>query len=197
MAQVTSPSITTKYTNQQTENVLWIKFKSKVRNTFIQLTKPVIQSNWGAEIALALPRIFCGIVLAKDFGADKFGMPWTPVGQNLSLFEVAAWFPQDVAEFGGIFAVAPLFFAWMGAASEAIGGVFLALGLQTRIFSFLLICTMLVAIFCQQLQHGLWNMLAPMGFLWIAIYGLVNGSGKIGLDYLLAKRWKKSTPTVQ
>jgi putative oxidoreductase len=41
-------------------------------------------------------------------------MPWSPIDSNLGLFEVA-WFPKDVAGYGGIFAVAPAFFAWMGA----------------------------------------------------------------------------------
>ena len=81
------------------------------------------------------------------FGADKFGMPWTADSQNLKLFEVSAWFPEDVAAFGGIFSIAPVFFAWMGAFSEAVGGLFLMLGLKTRIASFLITCTMLVAIF--------------------------------------------------
>jgi putative oxidoreductase len=38
------------------------------------------------------------------------------------------WFPKDVAGYGGIFAVAPAFFAWMGAFLEAIGGLLLLIG---------------------------------------------------------------------
>ena len=187
MTHITA-SVDTTIPNPQNSNGFWVQIKSSSQKMIIRLTKPVIQSNWASEILFAIPRIFCGVVLAKDFGADKFGMPWSPSDKNLALFEVVDWFPQDVAEFGGLFALTPVFFAWMGAASEAIGGIFLALGLQTRIFSFLLICTMLVAIFCQQFQHGMWNMLAPMGFLWVAMYGLVNGSGRIGLDYLIGKK---------
>ncbi|MEM9547106.1 MAG: DoxX family protein [Bacteroidota bacterium] len=160
----------------------------KIKSTLYNLTKPVTQSNWVAEIAIAVPRIFCGILLSKDFGADKFGMPWTPDGQNLSLFEVAEWFPKDVAEFGGVFALAPVFFAWMGAASEAIGGFFLALGFQTRFFSFLIACTMLVAIFFQKWDAGMWGKLPALGFLWMAMYAMVLGSGKLGVDYVLTRK---------
>jgi putative oxidoreductase len=103
----------------------------------------------------------------------------------LGLFEVAFWFPKDVAAYGGIFATAPAFFAWMGAFSEAVGGILLLLGLQTRIASFLIVATMLVAIFMQQIPNGLWNCLPAMGFLWISIFYLVLGSGRFGLDYLL------------
>ena len=141
-----------------------------------------------AHLGIAIPRIIAGLLLAIDFGASKFGMPWTDPGKDLSLFEVVSWFPEDVAAFGFPFDLAPWFFAWMGAASEAIGGLFLALGLGTRIASFLIICTMLVAIFFQKWGDGTWGMLPAMGFLWLGIYVLIIGSGKIGVDYWLAKR---------
>ena len=115
-------------------------------------------------------------------------MPWSPVDANLGLFEVAFWFPGDVANYGGIFAIAPAFFAWMGAFAEAVGGLLLVCGFQTRIASFLVICTMLVAIFMQQIQNGLWNCLAAMGFLWIAMFYLILGSGRFGIDYLLTRK---------
>ena len=152
--------------------------------------KPVTQKHWFADLAFAIPRFICGMLLAIDFGASKFGMPWTDKGQNLDLFEVAAWFPEDVASYGGIFAVAPIFFAWMGAFSEAVGGLFLAFGLKTRVASFLIMCTMLVAIFLQKWGQGTWSMLPAMGFLWIAMYNLYFGSGRFGLDYLLTKTIK-------
>ncbi|MEO1023067.1 MAG: DoxX family protein, partial [Bacteroidota bacterium] len=92
------------------------------------------------------------------------------------------------AQFGGIFALFPIFFAWMGAFSEAVGGIFLALGFQTRIASFLVICTMLVAMFGQKWGSGLWGMLPAMGFLWIAVYNVVLGSGRFGVDYLIDRK---------
>ena len=115
-------------------------------------------------------------------------MPWTDSEKNLSLFQVASWFPEDVAKFGIPFSIAPVFFAWMAAASEAIGGLFLFLGLKTRVAAFLIGCTMLVAIFFQKYGEGLWSMLPAMGFLWVSIYSIVLGSGKIGVDYLLSKK---------
>ena len=163
-------------------------------NKFKRLLKwsmtPTKQSGWFSEIATAIPRFVCGALLSISFGASKFGMPWTDAEQNLSLFEVAEWFPKDVAEFGGVFALAPVFFAWMAAASEAIGGFFLAIGFQTRFFSFLILCTMLVAIFYQKWDEGMWGKLPALGFLWVALYALALGSGKLGLDYWLAKRIK-------
>lgn len=160
----------------------------KVISLYRTLNEPIIQSKIWADAVFLFPRLLCGILLAKDFGADKFGMPWSPSHLNLGLFEVAYWFPQDIAAYGGIFAIFPVFFAWMGAFSEAVGGIFLAIGFQTRIASFLIVCTMLVAIFAQKWGQGVWSILPAMSFLWVALYNLVLGSGRFGLDYVVSKR---------
>jgi putative oxidoreductase len=155
----------------------------------VRLTRPLTLQHWTADILVLIPRLVCGYLLTTEFGAPKFGMPWSPPDHGLRLFEVAYWFPTDVAEYGGLFAVAPGLLAWMGAFSEAVGGLFLMLGLQTRLFSFLIGCTMLVAMFAQQYKNGLWAMLPAMGFLWLSVYCMVVGSGRFGVDYALtAKR---------
>lgn len=153
-----------------------------------KLMTPVLMPYWWQDLLLLIPRVICGYLLTADFGAAKFGLPWSPHDKNLGFFEVAFWFPNDVAAYGGVFAMFPVFFAWMGAFSEAVGGFFLILGFQTRIFSFLIVCTMLVAIFMQQLQNGMWNTLPAAGFLWVAFYTMIIGSGKWGIDSLIAKK---------
>jgi len=145
---------------------------------------------WWQDLLLSIPRLICGYLLTSDFGVAKFGLPWSPPDNNLSLFEVAFWFPNDVAAYGGIFAKFPVFFAWMGGFSEAVGGMFLILGLFTRPFSFLIMCTMFVAIFFQQFNQGTWNMLPAMGIMWVALYNLVIGSGRFGIDYFISKQLK-------
>jgi putative oxidoreductase len=153
-----------------------------------QLIQPITMPAAWQDFFLAIPRIVCGFLLTSNFGAAKFGMPWSPAENNLSLLEVAFWFPNDVAQFGGIFAMFPVFFAWMGAFAEAFGGLCLVLGLQTRLFAFLNLCTMAVAIFLQQSHNGLWNMLPGMGFMWVSMFYMIVGSGRFGFDYLLAKK---------
>lgn len=153
-----------------------------------QITKPILLPHWSQDFLLAIPRIVCGFLLTSNFGAAKFGLPWSPPENNLKFFEVAFWFPKDVASYGGLFAVAPIFFAWIGAFSEAVGGIFLLLGFQTRIASFLIMSTMLVAIFMQQIQNGMWNCLPAMGFLWISVFYLLLGSGRFGIDYLVTRK---------
>jgi len=158
-----------------------------MKNILWKLTRPTSFPNFIQDVLIALPRILGGLLLTIDFGGSKFGMPWTDAEAGLHLFQVAAWFPEDVASFGAPFSWAPWFFAWMGAASEAIGGLFLVLGFQTRLSGFFLACTMLVAIFFQKWGGGTWGMLPAMSFLWIAIYAMVLGSGKLGLDYWILK----------
>lgn len=130
------------------------------------------------------------MLLTLSFGSDKFGLHWSSTA-NLGLFEVVAWFPKDVAEYGGIFALFPVFFAWSGAFAEAVGGLLLAIGFKTRIASFLIMFTMLVPVFLQKWDQGLWSMLPAMGFLWVFIYHLFLGSGRFGIDYLISKKINK------
>ncbi len=153
-----------------------------------KIIQPIILPHWRQDLFLIIPRIICGYLLAFNFGSAKFGMPWSPLDNNLGLFEVAFWFPNDVAEYGGIFSVFSRFFAWIGAFSEAVGGLFLLIGFQTRIASFLIVATMLVAIFLQHAGKDLWMQLPAMGFLWIAMFYLILGSGRFGFDYLVTRK---------
>ncbi len=77
----------------------------------VRLLRPVPIDGWSAASLLLVPRLVCGYLLTAEFGADKFGLPWSPADHNLRLFEVAYWFPNDVAAFGGLFAVFPRLFA--------------------------------------------------------------------------------------
>ncbi|MBK6374947.1 MAG: DoxX family protein [Saprospiraceae bacterium] len=156
-----------------------------------RITKPVLLPFWWQDLLLAIPRVVCGYLLTSSFGADKFGLPWSPADRNLGLFEIVFWFPEDVSNYGGIFAKFPVFFAWMAGFSEAVGGFLFMLGFQTRISALLILTTMMGAIFLQQIQQGMWNTLPALGFLWVSIYSLTIGSGRFGLDYLLFKKFDR------
>lgn len=148
---------------------------------------PIILKHWFADLLFAIPRIVCGLLLTLSFGSDKFGLPWSST-PDLGFFEVSDWFIKDVAKFGGVFKMFPNFFAWSAGFAEAVGGLFLVIGFKTRIASFLIMCTMLVAIFLQKWNQGLWGMLPALGFLWVSIYHLYLGSGKFGIDYIISKK---------
>lgn len=146
---------------------------------------------WWQDVLLTMPRLVYGFLLTYDFGAAKFGMPWSPVEKNLGLFEVAFWFPSDVASFGPPFSWFPIFFAWMAACSEAVGGIFWMIGFNTRITSFLIFCTMFVAVFIQHGHGEMWNKLPGLGFMWLSLVYMIIGSGRFGLDHLLYNKFKK------
>jgi putative oxidoreductase len=83
-----------------------------------RLIKPIEMPYVFQDFLLAIPRVVYGYLLAANFGASKFGMPWSSEEKNLNLFEVAFWFPGDVADFGSPFSWFPAFFAWMAAFSS-------------------------------------------------------------------------------
>ena len=165
----------------------------KTKQALIMIICPVIINSWFANILWAIPRIICGLLLSIDFGASKFGMPWSGFDSELSLFEVAGWFPVDVSKYGFPFSLSPWLFAWLGAASEAIGGFFLAFGLGTRLWALLIAITMLIAIFFEKwpdlMEQGVWPILPALGFLWVSVYSIIFGSGKFGIDYLIARKF--------
>ncbi len=145
-----------------------------MKTLFSKIITPLYTSAWYTDLLLALPRIVGCYFLAINFGGSKFPCP--------------DWFIQDVAKFGFPF---PTFFAWAAVLAETFGGALLVIGLFTRVAGFLVMCTMLVAIFFQKWGGEVWEMLPAMGFLWISLYAIVMGSGYFGLDHLIAKKWLK------
>ena len=157
----------------------------KALDIYQKINQPHLKLHWSADLLFVVPRIVGGYLLATMFGASKFGLPWSPAENNLGLFEVAYWFPGDVAAFGGIFALFPVFFAWMGAFSEAVGGLLFAVGFQTRLTGFLIMCTMFVAMFFQKFDSGVWSMLPAAGFFWVGLYNVVLGGGRFSIDNII------------
>ncbi|TVO32424.1 DoxX family protein [Vibrio algivorus] len=85
--------------------------------------------------------------------------------------------------------------AFLAGSGEFFGGLFLLIGLLTRPSAFVVAFTMLVAILSVHISNGLF--LANGGYefglalLAIAVSLLVSGSGRIGLDNLLAEKFKR------
>jgi putative oxidoreductase len=89
--------------------------------------------------------------------------------------------------------------AWVVACTETFGGIFLALGLLTRLTALPLIFNFIIAYITTE-QKSLGELLhldtddffaaAPFLFLFAAIIVLVFGPGAFSVDYLIA-RWRK------
>lgn len=129
---------------------------------------PVLLPTWWMDAGAALPRICVGYWLATRFGWSKFPPP--------------EWFISDVGKLGF---PAPLVFAWAAVLAEVAGGAALALGIATRAAGAAIACTMLVAAFVQKADAALWEKLPSLGVLWVALYAILLGSGRFGLDHLL------------
>ena len=143
-----------------------------MKNVLSKIITPVYTSTWYSDLILAIPRVVGCYFLAVNFGGSKFPCP--------------EWFIKDVAGYGFPF---PVFFAWAAVLAETFGGAMLVVGLFTRFAGFMVMCTMLVAIFFQKWGGEVWEMLPALGFLWISLYAVVLGSGRFGLDHLISKKW--------
>lgn len=148
--------------------------------------RPIPINPWYADLLLAIPRIIASLILAFELGCNKFGVPWTPADKDLSFLQVSDGFVNAIANGIWPFSAAPLFFAWMAGMSETLGALFIAIGLKTRLFAFLLLITMLTAV---QRHWGdeVKEMLPAMAFAIISLYSLVLGSGRFGIDHWMCK----------
>jgi putative oxidoreductase len=105
---------------------------------------------------------------------------------------------HDLIRFGDWFGTLgipfPHFNAAMVAGIEFVGGACLVLGLGTRIFAFLLACTMVVALVTVGTQSdaktlGDWLFKSEMLLIEIFIWMMVAGSGKVGIDHWIARMY--------
>lgn len=120
---------------------------------------------------IALLRIFAGASLSLAHGFGK-----VPVSEK---------FIENTANLG--FPL-PTFFAWAAALSEFAGGAFLALGLFTRISSFLIVCVMTVAVLGVHLNDPFGKKELAFFYLFTALCFLLKGAGDWSIDAYLRKR---------
>ena len=131
-------------------------------------------------------RVLTGYLLSFVLAINKFGKPWTPKLMGLELFEVSDWFIKLVEQFWPPFSQMPELFAWSANFTEALGGILLILGLNTRITAFFLTTTMFVTIAFRPLNES-WNIIRTFIFFCQGLFFMGFGSGKFGLDYLFTR----------
>lgn len=123
-----------------------------------------------ANAGLALLRIFAGVALALAHGYGK-----VPPSEGL------------VKRAGEIGFPVPEFFAWAAGLSEFLGGIFLALGFLTRISSFFIAVTMLVALVGVHGSDPFNRAELAFMYLFVALAFLLKGSGDWSIDSYLRK----------
>lgn len=123
-----------------------------------------------ANLGLTLLRVFAGLALAFGHGLGKL-----PPGQGLVERAAQIGFPMPEA------------FAWAAAMSEFLGGIFLALGLFTRLSSFFIAAVMVTALLGVHAADPFAQQEKAFLFLFIAIAFLLKGAGDWSIDAFLRK----------
>lgn len=123
-----------------------------------------------ANAGVTLLRIFAGISLAFAHGIGKI-----PPDEGLISGAASLGFPM------------PVVFAWAAGLSEFLGGIFLALGLFTRVSAFFIAFTMLVAILGVHGADPYQKKELAFMYFFVATAFLLKGSGDWSVDSFLRK----------
>lgn len=121
-------------------------------------------------------------------------LAWEFWESGVEKFNGANWFADIQAAFPFPFDLVPVDVSWQLATyTELIGAVALVVGLATRFFSASLIILTLVAWASVHAGNG-YNVSdngykLPLIYLIMFVPLLLNGAGKLSLDYWLARKW--------
>ena len=127
--------------------------------------------SYAANAGLTLLRIFAGVAMALAHGFGKL-----PPGEGLINRTAELGFP------------APVMFAWAAGISEFFGGIFLALGLFTRISSFFIACTMLTALVGVHRADPFQRQELAFMYLFVSLAFLLKGAGDWSIDSYLRRK---------
>ena len=139
--------------------------------------------NRNRDIGILLIRIAVGLAFIFVYGKMKmFGGPdlWGKIGANMSIIGIT---------------FAPVFWGFLNACAEFIGGIFFTLGLFTRFTSFIMAFNMFVAAMTHFSAHDPWSKpIVPIQLLSVFIAMIFFGGGNYSLDYLIFKKREKASP---
>lgn len=127
------------------------------------------------DLSLACARIYFGAAMAFAHGIKKI-----PPSEKWISFVSELGFPL------------PEVFAWSAGFTELIGGGLIALGLATRVSSFFLIQTMLVAVVLGHAGDPFKKIELGLCYLFASLLFLGLGAGRYSLDAIISKRLKSN-----
>lgn len=156
-------------------------------NVFRRLTVPYQLTHWSANLTAAIPQIIGGFILVFYWAPSKIGLPWSNNG--LALFEISPEFVGLIEKFGDSFADMPFTIAYIFAVIELLTGIILMIGCCIRIFSFFFILQLVFILIFREFD-GSWSYIPYFSYISICLMALYFGSGKFGVDYLIAKGMK-------
>ena len=135
----------------------------------------VLKPDGSVDIGIFILRIFTGYLMLKNHGLSKITSGtarWEKLGHALT----------DMIGIDSFH----VFFGFLASLAESMGAILISIGLFTRVSSFLLFFTMMVA----SLKHFLKGDFSELAFIYavICIVFIITGSGKYGLDYYFFRR---------
>ena len=115
-------------------------------------------------------RLALGLMMAFGHGLGKF-----PPSENFITGVAALGFPL------------PIVFAWCAVLSEFLGGIFIAMGLMTRVSALFLSLTMAAAAFLHHVSDPFERKELALVYLVAFLAVGAIGPGKLSLDHLISK----------
>lgn len=156
---------------------------------FKRITVPYPLSHWYTNLLAAIPQFIGGFYLTFYLSPQNMGVPWQTGFNDLSAFKVSPGFVNTVGDFGFIFSEYPVFFAHTACYVMFFGGIFWIIGYCIRLSSVLIFLVMLSTLLFREFDYS-WSYIPTFSFLSLSILGLWFGSGRYGLDYIVAKRMR-------
>ena len=139
------------------------------------LTGYILKPDGGVDIGLLTLRVFTGFLMLQNHGLSKITAGtdrWERLGHALT----------DIIGIDSFH----VFFGFLASLAESLGAILISIGLFTRVSSFLLFFTMMIA--C--LKHFFKGDFSELAFVYavICIVFIITGSGKYGLDYYFFRK---------
>ena len=139
------------------------------------LTGYILKPDGGVDIGILILRVFTGFFMFQYHGLSKITSGtarWERLGHALT----------DMIGIDSF----QVFFGFLASLAESFGAILISIGLFTRVSSFLLFFTMMIA--C--LKHFFKGDFSELAFVYavICIVFIITGSGKYGLDYYFFRR---------
>lgn len=176
---------------QYWQKIKAIRSKKQVLDVFIKveefikkLFSTVEFESWILNILMAVPRITIGYFLLFDFWRLKIGMPINEL-QSIDAHALA-FFESFAVDYAKIL-------PWLEKLGYWTQGGMLITGFNTRLLSLSLILTLLEHVFAQLYIMHLIPLFPVLLVLIIYSYSLVLGSGKLGIDFLISKKFSKKS----
>ena len=145
--------------------------KENVSNYFLM----IMNLKHSSDIGILILRVFPGFAMFLNHGMSKISAgtaKWERLGSALT----------DLIGFESL----KIFFGFMASYAESLGALFIMVGLLTRLSSFLLFFTMIVA----SLKHYFEGEFSELAFIYgcICFALIISGPGKYSVDNILKKK---------